>query len=96
MLRAGQRLEQAAHYPCRAARETFVAMTSTVSTNPIQALRSRPMSPMQVIAIAICIAINMVDGFDIMIASFTATGISREWGLKPTDLGLLFSAARSA
>jgi MFS family permease len=89
----GNAREQALHYPCRAARETLVAMTSTVLTNPIQALRSRPMSLLQVIAIAICIAINMVDGFDIMIASFTAAGISREWGLKPTDLGLLFSAA---
>lgn len=68
-------------------------MTPSASTNPIQALRDRPMSAMQVIAIAICVAINMVDGFDIMIASFTAAGISKEWGLKPTDLGLLFSAA---
>ncbi|HWE47057.1 MAG TPA: MFS transporter [Caulobacteraceae bacterium] len=68
-------------------------MTFADPTDPIQAIRTRPMAPVQVAAVALCIAINMVDGFDVMIASFTGPGIAKAWGLKPTDLGLLFSAA---
>lgn len=55
-------------------------------------LRGRPMSPAQVLAIALCTVINMMDGFDILAAAFTAPGIAREWLLSPTQLGLLFSS----
>lgn len=68
-------------------------MMAASMSNPVEAIRARPMSPTQIIAIALCVAINMVDGFDIMIASFTAGGIAKEWGVGPAQLGLLFSAA---
>lgn len=55
-------------------------------------LRSRPMSSLQVFAVALCTVINAVDGFDILAIAFTAPGIARDWGLHPTQLGLLFSA----
>lgn len=55
-------------------------------------LRGRPMSPAQVLAVALCTVINMMDGFDILAIAFTAPAIAREWLLSPTQLGLLFSS----
>lgn len=43
-------------------------------------------------AVALCTAINMVDGFDILAISFTAPAIGSEWSLSVHQLGLLFSA----
>ena len=50
------------------------------------------MGPAQIFAVALCIVINMMDGFDILAAGFTAPAISRAWTLRPTELGLLFSS----
>ncbi|HEX4709833.1 MFS transporter [Phenylobacterium sp.] len=47
----------------------------------------------QVLAVALCIAINVIDGFDILCASFTGPAIAHDWALDPTRLGLVFSAA---
>jgi benzoate transport len=44
------------------------------------------------LAVAICVFINMLDGFDILAMSFTAPVIAREWGLAPTEVGILLSA----
>lgn len=44
------------------------------------------------LAVWVCFVINMLDGFDILAMAFTAPLIEREWGLVPTELGLLFSA----
>jgi benzoate transport len=52
----------------------------------------RPMRPIQVMAVATAVAINMMDGFDILAMSFVAGPIGREWGLNPERLGLLLSA----
>jgi benzoate transport len=51
------------------------------------------MSTTQIVAVALCTVINMVDGFEILIAASTGPGIAREWGLSSTELGLLFSSA---
>jgi len=50
------------------------------------------MTPFQVMAVAVCLVINMVDGFDVLAISFAAPEIAREWALPPTELGILFSA----
>lgn len=49
------------------------------------------MSPLQLRVIALCIAINMLDGFDILAMAYTAPAIAGEWQLDPKRLGLLFS-----
>ena len=51
------------------------------------------MSAFQIFAICICWIVNMLDGFDILAIAFTAPEISREWGLMPTELGVVFSAS---
>ena len=49
------------------------------------------MSPYQLRIIALCIAINMLDGFDILAMAFTAPAIAKDWLLDPATLGMLFS-----
>ena len=44
------------------------------------------------LVVAICTIINMLDGVDVLAISFTAPSIAAEWGLAPTQLGILFSA----
>lgn len=55
-------------------------------------IREGDMTPFQLIAVTICLVINMVDGFDVLAISFAAPEIAREWSLPPTELGILFSA----
>ncbi|MFQ5964761.1 MAG: MFS transporter [Candidatus Scalinduaceae bacterium] len=51
-----------------------------------------PMSSLQVIAISVCLVINMLDGFDVLVMAFTASHVSNEWGLSGSELGILLSA----
>jgi MFS family permease len=46
----------------------------------------------QVLVIALCVAVNMLDGFDILALSLISPTLSRQWHLAPQTLGLLFSA----
>ncbi len=50
------------------------------------------MSGFQIVAVTICMIINMLDGFDVLAIAFAGPLISKEWGLSPTELGLLFSS----
>ena len=62
-------------------------------SNPVQKLiNESAMSSAQIIAIGICILLNMMDGFDILVMSFTASPVSQEWQLENSTLGLLLSA----
>jgi benzoate transport len=50
------------------------------------------MSRFQIVGVGICMAINMLDGFDVLAIAFAGPQVAREWALSPTQLGLLFSA----
>jgi len=50
------------------------------------------MKPVQVLAVTICVVINMLDGFDVLVMAFTAPEIAAEWDLDPQSLGVLFSS----
>lgn len=63
-----------------------------MSNDPRQALRDSSMTSFQLIVVAICVVLNMVDGFDVLAMSFTAPLIAREWGIDPATLGVLLSA----
>ena len=56
-------------------------------------LRDRRMTLCQMTVVAICAAINFVDGVDVLAMSLTAPAIAREWGLGPERLGALLSAS---
>lgn len=50
------------------------------------------MRPFQIVAIALCVLISMIDGFDVLAVAFTGPSIAAEWSLTPAQLGLVFSA----
>lgn len=51
-----------------------------------------PMKSVQLTAIFMCFVLNMIDGADVLIVSFTSTLLEDEWGLSKTQLGYIFSA----
>ena len=51
-----------------------------------------PLSPFQIGIIAICTLINTLDGFDVLVVAFTASALTREWGLGPAIVGIMLSA----
>jgi benzoate transport len=50
------------------------------------------MSSFQWVAVAICVMLIMLDGFDVLVMAFTASSVAAEWKLNGAQLGLLFSA----
>lgn len=55
-------------------------------------LAAAPMSRLQIIAVALSIALNALDGFDVLAATFAAPGISAEWRISPAALGVALSS----
>jgi MFS family permease len=55
-------------------------------------LLNNPMSAAQWLAVAACVLLNMLDGFDILAAAFAAPLVSREWHLAAGQIGLFLSA----
>ncbi len=56
-------------------------------------INERPMSPFQIGVIGLCVMINMLDGFDVMVMPFAAASVSEEWQLSQVFLGLLLTSA---
>jgi benzoate transport len=46
---------------------------------------------MQIAAVAICIMLNALDGFDVLAISFSAPGIAAEWGISRAALGVVLA-----
>ncbi|MEW2357100.1 MFS transporter [Spirillospora sp. NPDC029432] len=65
---------------------------SSPGTDPRGRLDGAPMSPLQWTAIAVCVLLNVLDGFDVLVMAFTSDAVSDEWGLSGSELGLLLSA----
>ena len=62
-------------------------------TRPLRvALDESPMTRFQWSAIAVCVLLNMLDGFDVLVMAFTGRTVATEWGLSGAQLGLLLSA----
>lgn len=56
------------------------------------AIDEAPMTRFQWSAVAVCVLLNMLDGFDVLVMAFTGKTVSAEWGLSGAQLGLLLSA----
>ena len=50
------------------------------------------MKPVQFTAIMMCFVLNMIDGMDVLIVSFTSSSLEIEWALSKTQLGYIFGA----
>jgi MFS transporter, AAHS family, vanillate permease len=57
-----------------------------------KALDEGEMTRFQWAAVAVCVMLIMLDGFDVLVMAFTAAPISAEWKLSGAELGFLFSA----
>src|ERR1700734_1641136 len=57
-----------------------------------QHIEDSPLRACQILVIALCVAVNLLDGFDILALSLISPTLSREWHLAPQTLGMLFSA----
>ncbi|RKT22864.1 benzoate transport [Paraburkholderia sp. RAU2J] len=51
-----------------------------------------PMSRFQIVAVVVCIVLNMLDGFDVLAVAFSAAHLSADWHLTGKEIGLLLSA----
>jgi MFS family permease len=61
------------------------------NTDPRETLSSSRMSTMQIVAVAITIGLNALDGFDVLSISFASPGIMKEWGINRAALGIVLS-----
>ena len=57
-----------------------------------QAILTQPMRRLQIMIIAICIVLTMIDGFEILVMAFVAPHLAKAWSLGPVDVGYLLSA----
>ena len=63
----------------------------TQTNDPRELIARSPMSVQQVLIIAITVALNALDGFDVASISFAGPGIRREWGIDTGALGIVLS-----
>jgi benzoate transport len=59
--------------------------------DPRDTIADSPMSPLQVVVVAITVALNALDGFDVLSISFASPGIAAEWGIDRAALGIVLS-----
>src|SRR5215470_8660895 len=59
--------------------------------DPREVIARSPMSALQVLVIAITVALNALDGFDVASISFASPGIAKEWGIDRGALGVVLS-----
>jgi benzoate transport len=62
-----------------------------MASDPRDLLATSPMSRLQVLVVAITIALNALDGFDVLSISFASPGIATEWGIARDALGIVLS-----
>lgn len=59
----------------------------------LEQVKEAPMSRWQTRAVALCLVINLVEGFDLLVTTYTGLAIMREWGLQPSLVGILLSSS---
>lgn len=61
-------------------------------TSSIRLIDTSPMSGLQYATAAICFLMNMLDGMDVLVISYTAPAIAKAWSIGPEALGVVFSS----
>lgn len=62
-----------------------------MSQQPGEILAQSRMGTMQIVAVALCVLLNALDGFDVLSISFAAPGIAEEWNITRGALGVVLS-----
>jgi MFS family permease len=61
-------------------------------TNPIAVINDTPMGTRQMIVVVLMVFLNALDGFDVLSSAFAAPGMSADWGIPRSELGIVLSA----
>lgn len=64
----------------------------TTTNHVLHTINHNPMTRYQWFVVGICICLNIIDGFDVMVMAFTAPSVSLEWQLSASQIGMLLSA----
>src|SRR4051794_10050048 len=56
-------------------------------------IEASPMKRVQLGVIAVCMALYMIDGFDVLVMAFSANAVMEHWALSASELGVLLSSA---
>ena len=68
-------------------------MVNQTSVNdPKEIINQSVMTMRQWAVVAIMVALNALDGFDVLASAFAAPGITQEWGINRSTLGIVLSA----
>lgn len=63
-----------------------------MSFSPKQLIDNLPISRLQYATLFICFVMNMLDGMDVLVISYTAPAIAKAWAVSPETLGMVFSS----
>lgn len=63
-----------------------------MNLSPKALIDKNPMTALQYSTIFICFLMNMLDGMDVLVISYTAPAIAKAWDISPQALGTVFSA----
>lgn len=67
-------------------------MASPISNAPGDLAAQTTWSMPALLVVGLCFAINMVDGMDVVIMSYIAPALGRDWGVAADAMGVVFSA----
>jgi len=62
-----------------------------MSDDPRVILSTGRMTGRQIAAVAVCVLLNAMDGFDVLSISFASPGIAKDWGIDRAALGVVLS-----
>jgi len=69
-----------------------MASNPVASNDPRVIIDESPMGLRQYIVVALMVLLNALDGFDVLSSAFASPGISAEWGIPRSELGIVLSA----
>ena len=67
-------------------------MTGIAANDPQRIMDDHPMNWRQYVVVALMVALNALDGFDVLSSAFAAPGIAKEWAVTRDALGIVLSA----
>jgi benzoate transport len=68
-----------------------MSTTSPNISDPREILNQSAMTRLQIFVVSITVALNALDGFDLLAISFASPGITSEWGIDKVALGVVLS-----
>ena len=71
----------------------MASITGQMNSSASRILADSPMSSFQILVVFISVLLNALDGFDVLAITFAAPGISEDWSISRSALGVVISAS---